>query len=154
MQQQASELRTGEEITMLRYPKVLLFSNDETEANTLQRLLGRHVMLTPVSDRSELASLLESNTFDAVFWSWSLHTGTWSDALRDVRKMRPNMPVVVLSTAPEERAWLRSLRTGAFDLLVAPLEENQLMAAFEYASASHQAHVSLGLEPPLMEARA
>jgi DNA-binding NtrC family response regulator len=134
---------------MLRYPNVLLFSNDETEATTLQRILGNHVILTPVSSRSELAWLLETNTYDAVFWSWSLHSGAWSEALRDVRKIKPNMPVVVLSTAPEERAWLRSLQTGTFDLLVAPPEENQLMAAFEYASVAHPAHGSRSPEPPV-----
>ena len=137
---------------MLRYPNVLLFSSDEAEANTLQRILGKHVILTPVSSRAELASLLATHAYDAVFWSWSLHSGTWSDALRDVRRIKPDMPVVVLSRAPEERAWLRSLKTGTFDLLVAPLEENQLLAAFEYASVTHQAQASLGLKPPLMEA--
>jgi len=29
---------------MLRYPNVLLFSSDETEANSLQRILGKHVI--------------------------------------------------------------------------------------------------------------
>lgn len=134
---------------MLRYPNVLLFSSDETEANTLQRILGKHVILTPVSSPSELASLLQTNTYDAVFWSWSLKSGTWSDALRMVRMTRPEMPVVVLSSTPEERAWLRSLKTGTFDLLVAPLEESGLTAAFEYASGGYPEHASLGLEPPL-----
>lgn len=137
---------------MLRYPNVLLFSSDETETNSLQRILGKHVMLTPVSSPSELASLLETDTYDAVFWSWSLHSGTWSQALRDVRRIKPNMPVVVLSTAPEERAWLRSLKTGTFDLLVAPLEENELTAAFEFASDTQRPKTPLGLEPPMMEA--
>ena len=137
---------------MLRTPNVLLFSSDETETNSLQRVLGKHVILTPVSNRSELAALLETNTYDAVFWSWSLNSGTWSEALRTVRMVKPNMPVVVLSAAPEERAWLRSLKTGTFDLLVAPLEENELMAAFEYASVTYQAQASLGLEPPMMGA--
>ena len=137
---------------MLRYPNVLLFSSDETESNSLQRILGKHVILTPVSSRSELASLLETNTYDAVFWSWSLNSGTWSEALRTVRTVKPNMPVVVLSAAPEERAWLRSLKTGTFDLLVAPLEETQLLAAIEYASVTNQAQASLGLEPPMMGA--
>jgi DNA-binding response OmpR family regulator len=136
---------------MLRYPNVLLFSSDETEANSLQHILGKHVVLTPVSNRSELASLLETNTFDALFWSWSL-PGTWSDALRDVRKIKPDMPVVVLPAAPEEREWLRSLEIGTFDLLVASLEENQLLATLEHASAVHRAQASLGLEPPLMKA--
>jgi DNA-binding response OmpR family regulator len=137
---------------MLRYPNVLLFSSDETEANSLQRILGKHVILTPVSSRSELASLLETNTYDAVFWSWSLNSGTWSEALRTVRMVKPNMPVVVLSAAPEERAWLRSLKTGTFDLLVAPLEENELTAAFEFASGTQRFKTPLGLEPSTMEA--
>ena len=138
---------------MLRTPNVLLFSSDETEATSLQRILGKHVILTPVSSRTELASLLETNTYDAVFWSWSLNSGTWSEALRIVRMVKPNMPVVVLSGALEERAWLRSLKTGTFDLLVAPLEENQLTAAFEYASGRVSAQATLGLiEPPMMEA--
>lgn len=140
--------------TMLRYPNVLLFSSDETEVNSLQRILGKHVILTPVSSRSELASLLETTTYDAVFWSWSLNSGTWSEALRTVRAIKPDMPVVVLSAAPEERAWLRSLKTGAFDLLMAPLGENQLLAAFEYAPDAHQAQASLGLEASWMEASA
>ena len=137
---------------MLRYPNVLLFSSDESETNSLQRVLGKHVVLTPVASRAELASLLETNTYDAVFWSWSFHSGTWSDALRDVRRTKPNIPVVVLSTDPAERAWLRSLKTGTFDLLVAPLEENELMAAFEYASVAQQAQVSLRIEPPMLQA--
>jgi DNA-binding NtrC family response regulator len=146
--------RKGDQ-TMLRTPNVLLFSSDETEANSLQRILGKHVILTPVNNPSELASLLETNTYDAVFWSWSLHSGTWSGALRDVRRIKPNMPVVVLSTAPEERAWLRSLKTGTFDLLVAPLEENQLMAAFEYASGPVPPQNTMGpLEPPMVGAYA
>ena len=138
---------------MLRYPNVLLFSSDETEANTLQRILGKHVILTPVRSRTELTALLETNTYDAVFWSWSLNSGIWGEALRTVRMVKPNMPVVVLSAAPEERAWLRSLKTGTFDLLVAPLEESQLLAAFEYASDARQTQASLGVEPPMMEAR-
>jgi FixJ family two-component response regulator len=66
--------------------------------------------------------------------------------------VKPNMPVVVLSAAPEERAWLRSLKTGTFDLLVAPLEENELTAAFEFASGTQRFKTPLGLEPSTMEA--
>jgi hypothetical protein len=68
MAEKPEQSRKGGE-TMLRYPNVLLFSSDEAEANRLRRILGKHVILTPVSNRLELSSLLETNTYDAVFWS-------------------------------------------------------------------------------------
>ena len=135
---------------MLRYPNVLLFSSDEIETDILQQLLGEHVNLTPVRDRAELAVLLEEHDYDALFWSWSFREGTWSDALRDVHRIRPDLPVIILSTAPEERAWLRSLEAGAFDLLVAPFEERQLLAVLEQASASREAQLARGVEIVLM----
>jgi DNA-binding NtrC family response regulator len=130
---------------MFRYPRVLLFASDPAETGVLKDLLGQHVDLTSVSERSELAELLESNDYDALFWSWSFRAGTWNEALREVHRIRPDLPVIILSTAPEERAWIRSLEAGAFDLLAAPFEERQLFAALEHASASREAQIARGL---------
>ena len=126
----------------MRYPKVLLFSADEGEAAVLQEILDRHALVTPVHSQSELADVLENGTFDALFWSWSIRAGNWSDALRDVHAIDPNLPVIVLSNEAEERAWLRALNAGAFDLLVAPFDGQQLVAVLEQASASHEARVA------------
>jgi len=134
---------TNDRSRMLRQPNVLLFSNDEGETVALQQLLSEHVVLTPVKNLSELASLLENNRYDALFWAWSFRTGTWNDALREVRKINPDLPVIILSSTPEERAWIRALDAGAFDLLVAPFEERPLLAVLEQASASHERRVSL-----------
>jgi len=133
---------TNDRSRMLRYPNVLLFSNDEMETAILQRLLGEYAIVTPVHNESELAPLLENNHYDALFWAWSFRAGTWNDALRQVRMINPDLPVIVLSTAAEERAWIRALDAGAFDLLVAPFEERQLLAVLEQAWASHEARVS------------
>src|SRR5689334_50995 len=126
---------------MLRYPNVLLFSADEEETAILQEILDEHAVVTAVRNQSELSSVLENSTYDALFWSWSFRAGTWNDALRKVHEISPDLPVIILSTAPEERAWLRSLEAGAFDLLVAPFEEPQLLAVLEQATASHEAVV-------------
>ena len=131
---------------MLRYPNVLLFSADDEETEILQEILDEHAVVTAVRNQSELSSVLESNRFDALFWSWSFRAGTWNDALRKVHALSPDLPVIILSTAPEERAWLRSLEAGAFDLLVAPFEEPQLLAVLEQATASREARISRGLE--------
>jgi DNA-binding NtrC family response regulator len=138
----------------LRYPNVLLFASDQAEADILQRLLGEHVALTPVTDRSELADLLECSDYDALFWSWSFRAGTWNDALREVHRIRPDLPVIILSTAPEEHAWIRSLEAGAFDLLAAPFDGRQLLATLEQASSSREAQSSRAFEPMLQKAGA
>ena len=134
---------------MLRYPNVLLFSNDEMETAILERLLGEYAIVTPVHSDSELAALLENDNYDALFWSWSFRAGTWNEALREVHKISPDLPVIVLSTAAEERAWIRALDAGAIDLLVAPFEERQLLAVLEQASASHDARLSRSRVPVL-----
>lgn len=132
---------------MLRYPNVLLFSNDETETAVLHRLLSEHVVLTPVHHPSELTSLLGSNSYDALFWVWSFHTGTWNDALSEVRKITPDLPVIILSSAAEEKEWIQALGAGAFDLLVAPHKDRALLAVLEQASASREARISRSMFP-------
>lgn len=124
---------------MLRYPKVILLSNDETETTVLEQLLSEHVVLTSVNDLSALISLLEDNDYDALFCAWSFHTGTWNDALEEVRKVHPDLPVIILSSSAEEREWLQALGGGAFDLLVPPYQERSLLAVLEQASASREA---------------
>lgn len=139
---------------MLRYPHVLLFSTDEAETDVLQQLLREHVVLTPVRSQSELAASLEAGRYDALLWSWSLHEGTWNDALREVRRINPDLPVIVLSNAAEERGWIRALEAGAFDLLVAPFEERPLLAVLEQASVSREARTSRLLGPALLRTSA
>jgi len=129
---------------MLRYPKVLLLSNDETETAVLEHLLGEHAALTAVHQLSELVSLLEEGKYDALFCAWSLDAGTWTNALEEVRKFHPELPVIILSSSPEEREWMRVLEAGAFDLLVPPYEERPLLAVLEQASASRDALTSRG----------
>jgi DNA-binding NtrC family response regulator len=127
---------------MMRYPNVLLFSADEGETGVLQEILDRHAVVTPVHNQSELAEVLKNDSFDALFWSWSIRAGNWSDALREVHAIDSTLPVIVLSNEAEERAWLRALNAGAFDLLVAPFDGAQLVAVLEQASASHEARVA------------
>ncbi len=132
---------------MLRYPKVLLLSNDGMETAVLEQLLSDHVVLTPVNNLSELISLLGDNDYDALFCAWSFHTGTWNDALEEVREIHPDLPVIILSSSAEEREWLRVLDAGAFDLLVPPYQERSLLAVLEQASASREAITSRNCVP-------
>jgi DNA-binding response OmpR family regulator len=136
--------RNQGEIIMLRNPQVLLLSS-ETEPTVLEQLLSEHVALTPVKSLSEMVSLLENRDYDALFCAWSFHTGTWNDALEEVRKLHSDLPVIIFSSSAEEREWLRVLEAGAFDLLVPPFQDRALLAVLEQASASRDALTSRGM---------
>ena len=127
---------------MLRSPRVLLLSTDNTETALLTELLSEHSILTPVENLSELGALLNSDSYDALFCAWSFQRGTWKDALTDIRESYPQLPVIVLSSSPENREWAEVLEAGAFDLLVPPYEERAVLAVLEQASASREALVS------------
>ncbi len=134
---------------MLRQPKVLLFSTDEAEMAQLQQILSEHVILTPVDHQSKLNALIEKHNYDALFCAWSLQQGSWNDVVSEVRESHPDLPVIVLSPAPDNREWDEVLQAGAFDLLVPPFEERSMLAVLEQASASREAVASRYREPHL-----
>jgi DNA-binding response OmpR family regulator len=132
---------------MLRSPRVLLLSTDETETALLKELLREHAILTPAGNLSELAALLKANSYDALFCAWSFQRGTWKEAVRNIQESHPGLPVIVLSSAPENREWAEVLEAGAFDLLVPPYEERAVLAVLEQASASSEALASWHRDP-------
>jgi two-component system, NarL family, nitrate/nitrite response regulator NarL len=132
---------------MLRSPRVLLLSTDETETALLQDLLNEHAILTPAGNLTELAALLKSNSYDALFCAWSFQRGTWEEAVRSLQESHPGLPVIVLSSSPENREWAEVLEAGAFDLLVPPYEEQTVLAVLEQASASREVLASWHRDP-------
>lgn len=138
---------------MLRSPRVLLLSTDETETAILREMLSEHAILTPAVNLSELAALLKSNTYDALFCAWSFQRGTWEEAVSNIQESHPGLPVIVLSSSPENREWAEVLQAGAFDLLVPPYEKQSVLAVLEQASASQEALAS-GYAKTFLQARA
>ena len=134
---------------MLRSPRVLLLSTDESETALLKELLSEHVMVTSAQDLCELPGLLKSNNYDALFCAWSFQRGTWKEAVRKIQESYPGLPVVVLSSSPENREWSEVLEAGAFDLLVPPYEKESMLAVLEQASASREALGSWYIDPSL-----
>ena len=124
---------------MMTYPRVLLLTTDEPEAAQLNALLSEYVTLAWARDLCELGRLLETGQYDALFCDWSFYSGAWSEVLQEVRKLNPDLPVIILSRTAAEREWLEVLDAGAFDLLAPPYREHNLLAVLEQATASRQA---------------
>jgi DNA-binding NtrC family response regulator len=125
--------------SMFASPKVLLLSSEEEERETLEKVLGEHVILRSVQDLSGLQSALEGETYDALFCGWSFQMGDWNLALKQARQQNPDLPVIILSRTGSEAEWVKVVEAGAFDLLVAPYQKRTVLPVLEHAVASYEA---------------
>ncbi|MBI4458547.1 MAG: hypothetical protein HY648_00635 [Acidobacteria bacterium] len=119
-------------------PNVLLLTEDEKEACSLQEVLGDYARLVHARGLLELESRLEEGPCDVLICAWSFYAGFWNGALQEIRQRYPDLPVVILSRTGGEREWVEVLRTGAFDLLAFPWREPTVLAVIEQAVVSHK----------------
>ena len=120
-------------------PKVLLLVADEQERNGLDSLLSPYVALTCVQGLRALLAHLKRGRYDALFCVCSFHSKTWNAPLKHVRKRHPELPVILLSSANALREWPDVFEAGAFDFLVPPYSNHNLLAVVEQAVASTEA---------------
>ena len=69
--------------------------------------------IVEASDEAETLSALFDGTWDLVVLDLSLPGRTGLDVLKEIRSARPRLPVLILSTYPEEQFAARALRGGA-----------------------------------------
>ncbi len=119
-------------------PKVILLASEQQKAARLAALLAPYVDLTCVPNQSALEAILASDHYDALFYLRPPHS-TGKRPLQQMRRLHPELPVIVLSDAGAVEECAEILEAGAFDLLVPPYEDQTLLAALEQAVASTQA---------------
>ena len=68
----------------------------------------------------EALSLLARQRFSVVFCSDILPDGDFRAGMKEVRRLSPNLPVIVLSHLADWDAYLSGLGTGAFDYVAFP----------------------------------
>ena len=69
--------------------------------------------IVEASDEAETLTALFDGTWDLVVLDLSLPGRTGLDVLKEIRSARPGLPVLILSTYPEEQFAARALRGGA-----------------------------------------
>jgi DNA-binding NtrC family response regulator len=124
---------------MLRYPHILLLTNDEGLAREINVLLGEYATLTQVDKVVDLRRVLRATQVDALLCDWSLDSGAWRNAVKDAQNHDSVLPVLALSRTGGEKEWTNVIEAGCFDLLVAPYRKESMLAALEQATASQEA---------------
>ena len=83
------------------------------------------------SDGRAGAKMAVSGEYDLLLLDLVLPGGDGLDILKEVRQVRPTLPVIILTARGEERDRIQGLRLGADDYVVKPFSVAELMARVE-----------------------
>jgi len=120
--------------------RILIIEDDELLASTFQRFLKGAGYETDVAgDYVGGKDLLTSDSYGAVFMDINLQgKQTGIDLLREIRAIKIDTPVVIITGAPEVATAAEAVRNAAFDYLCKPIEKEQLLRIAE-AAVRHKA---------------
>jgi len=108
-------------------PRVLLVDDLPAIRESLGRLLRRQGFAVVLAENGRLASeCVRCERFDLVLLDLSMPEMDGWEALKAISKVRPEIPIVVMTAHPDQRHWVEPL--GARALLEKPLDIGALLS--------------------------
>ena len=107
--------------------------------------------VSEAANAGELMRLAAGGDWDVVVLDINLPDRSGMEVLRDLKALRPDLPVLVLSMYPEDQYALRALKAGASGYLTKESVTEELVAAVRKAAGGGR-YVSASLAEKLAEA--
>lgn len=123
---------------------VLVLNDDESVTTELKRIINSegHDVTTSGSGRGTVG-LLGDTAFDLVFLDLMLPDLNGLDVLREIKKLRSDLPVVIITGYPDGQLMNQALELGPISVLKKPFNRQQLADL-----------LSILIAPPLSSGRA
>lgn len=124
-------IRNSEEGNMIN---VLLVDDEKGYLNVLSnRLSKRFIHATKAFSGTEAIQILRKNDFDVVVLDLKMEDMDGLEVLKVIKKMVPELPVIILSGHGSQSAANEGLLLGAFDYLTKPCELVELIDKIKQA---------------------
>jgi two-component system response regulator AtoC len=120
-------------------PAILVADDDPEVLNYLETALLCHKYpVIAARDGSEALSLLEENKnqVSTVVLDAMMPCQDGIETLHEIRRLYPNLPVVMISGASDPERIVEAMRTGAQEYLTKPVDHEKLLAAIRRTTAS------------------
>lgn len=115
---------------------ILVGDDDAAIRTVVRRALHRHGFAArDTGDMGELWSWISSGAGDLVITDVAMPSGNGLDLLPRVRKVRPDLPVIVISARSTMLTALRAGERGAFEYFPKPFDLDELVATVRRAIA-------------------
>lgn len=126
---------TGQHQTHLREKiHVLLVDDEQGFVDVLSnRLSKRSIQASKAFSGTQALQILRKKDFDVVVLDLKMEDMDGIEILKIIRKMVPELPVIILTGHGSQQAAEEGIANGAFDYLTKPCELAQLMDKIEQA---------------------
>jgi two-component system nitrate/nitrite response regulator NarL len=113
--------------------KVILIDDHTLFREGLQRLLMRHEIdvVSSVSNGEEGLKAIEAHDPDIVLLDLRMPNISGIEVLKNIKKVKKAMPVVMLTTSDDEKDLIEALRNGAGGYLLKDMEPDDLVVALK-----------------------
>lgn len=98
-----------------------------------------------VSDSRDLLPALERQPASAVLLDLLMPLVSGTKLLPEIVNLYPELPVVVMTAAQDVDTAVRSMKEGAFDYIVKPVDESRLVASVRHALEVHSLRRQMGV---------
>lgn len=112
--------------------KILIADDHEVVRQGLERILQKEfpsAHIESVADGQDIVKKVLQSKWDLVISDLSMPTKTGIEALEDIRKHYPKLPVLILSMHPEEQYAIRAMKAGASGYLSKSMDAAELITA-------------------------
>jgi two-component system invasion response regulator UvrY len=119
-------------------PRILLADDHEIVRKGLRQMLAEAfpcAAFGEASDAAEAVRKVHESDWDVAVLDISLPDRSGLEALTEIRAMRPNLPIVVLSMYAEEQFAVRAMRAGAAGYVTKRKAAGEIVAAVKKALA-------------------
>ena len=121
----------------MRVSKIILADDHEIIRLGLVKILKDEFPLAEITEVADGASLVKEITFndyDLVISDLDMPNKTGLEALEDIKRIKPGLPVVILSIYPESVYAIRILKAGGSAYLTKNLAQEELIKAIRQIS--------------------
>jgi len=123
---------------------VLLVDDEKGYLNVLSnRLSRRSIKAAKAFSGTEAIQILRKNDFDVVVLDLKMEDMNGIEVLKVIKKMVPELPVIILTGHGSQEAAMEGISLGAFDYLTKPCELMDLIKKIKQAH-QHQLEKSKG----------
>lgn len=113
-------------------PRILVIEDDAAiREGILDALQYQGYTVLQAADGGSGTQIAMSGEYDLLLLDLVLPGRDGLDILRELRDLRPTMPVIILTARGEEKDRIRGLRLGADDYVVKPFSVDELLARVE-----------------------
>ncbi len=114
--------------------RILIVDDEESHRMMLRAVLtDEGYAVAEASDGAEAVTAVEKEAFDLILLDIRMTTMDGIEALTEIRKISPLVPVLIMTAYSSVKTAVEALKAGAFDYLTKPLDIEELKILMEKA---------------------